>query len=81
MLERVKKPVHRSSTTLSLDVDLVAEAKELGLDIEDLAEASLSKAISDEKSRRWKDENRAAIEKMNRYVEENGLPLEQFRQF
>lgn len=44
-----------------------------------LAEEALAKAVSEEKSRLWKIENREAIESLNKYVEEHGLPLEEFR--
>jgi len=34
-----------------------------------------------EKARRWRDENAEAIAASNRYVDANGLPLADFRQF
>lgn len=45
------------------------------------AEASLAKAVSDERAARWLKENAEAIACYNAYIEKNGLPLEEFRMF
>lgn len=37
--------------------------------------------IAREKARSWLEENRAAIDAWNDYVEEHGVPLAEFRQF
>ena len=80
-MARLASPVVRKPTNLSLDAHLVAEAKSLDINISRLAEESIARAVADEKTRRWKIENRDAIESLNKYVEEHGLPLEEFRQF
>ena len=58
-----------------------SEARALGLDPDAIAAAALKKAISDEKARRWAEENREAIEVYNRYFEENDTPLAKYRAF
>jgi antitoxin CcdA len=78
---RTKSAVQRKSTNLTLDAALIAEAKELDINISRVAEESIAKAVSTEKSRRWKEENREALESSNRYVEEHGLPLAKYRMF
>ncbi len=80
MLQSMTRP-QRKSVNISLDVKLVAEAKKLGMNMSRAAEAGIANAVAAEKTRLWKIENREAIQSMNDYVEENGLPLEQFRQF
>lgn len=60
---------------------LEPEARALGLDPAAITEAALRKAISDEKARRWAEENREAIEAHNRYFEENDTPLAKYRMF
>lgn len=60
---------------------LAPEARALGLDPAAIAEAALRKAISDEKARRWAEENQEAIEAHHRYIDEHGPPLAQFRMF
>ncbi len=71
-----KKP-----TNLSLDRSLLAEARELNVNLSRAAEAGLRQAIAQTKSERWKAENAAAMESSNQWVEEHGLPLEKYRQF
>jgi antitoxin CcdA len=73
--------IQRKPTNLSLDTRLVAEAKKLGINISRVAEGSIAKAVTEEKTRLWKIENREAIEALNDYVERNGLPLTKYRQF
>jgi antitoxin CcdA len=58
-----------------------AEARALGLDAAAIAAKALREAVSAEKSRRWLEENREAIEAWNRWTEENGLPLAEYRMF
>ncbi|MBY0336321.1 MAG: type II toxin-antitoxin system CcdA family antitoxin [Acetobacteraceae bacterium] len=61
--------------------DLPAEALALGLDPQAIAEAALRRAISEEKARRWNEENKDAIAAHNRWVEEHGLPLAEYHMF
>lgn len=35
----------------------------------------------EERAKRWREENREAMESYNRYVEAHGLPLEEYRLF
>jgi antitoxin CcdA len=71
-----KKP-----TNLSLDKALLAEAKDLNINLSRAAEAGLRRDVARAKAERWKQENEAAIESSNRWVESHGLPLDRFRQF
>lgn len=75
------RSAQRKSTNLFLDARIVAEAKNLDINISRVAEASIASAVAEEKARLWKIENREAIESLNDYVEKNGLPLEKYRQF
>lgn len=58
-----------------------AEAEALGLDAAAIAAKALREAVSAEKARRWLEENREAIAAWNRWTEENGLPLAEYRMF
>jgi antitoxin CcdA len=60
---------------------LAAEARQLGLDADRIAEQAVRAAIGAEKARRWAEENRAAIEAWNRYFEDNDTPLAEYRMF
>jgi antitoxin CcdA len=71
----------RKPTNLSLDAALLAEAKELKVNLSRAAEEGVRRAVSAAKSEHWKAENAAALRSSNAYVEKHGLPLDSFRQF
>ena len=71
----------RKSVNLSIRADLLAEAKALSMNISRLAETGSEKAVSEVRDRRWKEENREAIDSSNAYVEKHGLPLAKYRLF
>ena len=71
----------RLPTNLSLSEPLVAEAKKLDINLSRAAEQGLAAAVATERARRWKEENRAAIEAQNAWVAEHGLPLAKYRMF
>ena len=71
----------RSSLELSIDLRLIEEAKAFGIDIARAAETGIAKAIAAEKTRRWQEENKDAIESWNDYVRMNGLPLAKHHPF
>lgn len=71
----------RKSVNLSIQIELLAEAKALKINVSRAADQGISEAVRKEKERLWKIENREAIESSNRWVEEHGLPLAKYRQF
>lgn len=71
----------KRSTNVSLNEDLVREAKELGVPISAACEQGLAAEVKIERERRWIEENRAGIESWNRFVAEHGLPLARYRTF
>jgi antitoxin CcdA len=75
-----RKPSRRA-TNVSLDSAHLAEARELGINISQACERGLVETLAEERARRWKQENRAAMESYNRYIEKHGLPLEDLRLF
>ena len=71
----------KKATNLSLDQMLLAEAKELGVNLSRAAEQGLRRAVISAKSERWKLENAEALASSNDWIDAHGLPLEQYRQF
>ena len=80
---RARQSAHQSrrATNVSLPAELVTEARSLGIAVSRAAEEGLRNEIARERARRWREENKAAIEAWNAYVEEHGVPLGEFRQF
>jgi antitoxin CcdA len=71
----------RRATNLTIDQTLLDEAKGLGLNISRAAETGIETAVRAEKERLWQVENAEAIASYNRYIDENGLPLAEYRPF
>ena len=71
----------RRATNVSLTRHHLAEARELGINISQACERGLTAAIAEKRTQRWLAENREAMDSYNRYVDENGLPLENLRLF
>lgn len=80
-LQRRVPPGRSVPTNVSLDAALVAEARELGVNISKASLAGLEMAVAKARRERWLQENAAALECWNDYVEANGLPLSGLRQF
>ena len=73
---RLRKPAN-----VSLPATLVAEATELGVNLSRACERGLAEAVSEARRPKWLEDNREAFEFWNRDIEENGLPLDEYRQF
>ncbi|WP_281993444.1 type II toxin-antitoxin system CcdA family antitoxin [Sulfitobacter geojensis] len=69
--------VQKRATNLSLDKELLKDAKALGVNISAAAEQGLRQALRDA----WLAENRESMEAWGEWVEKNGLPLEEYRMF
>ncbi len=65
----------RKSTNLSLPADMVEEARALGVNLSRAAEEGIAKALKAEREKRWKEENREAIQAYNEFIAREGLPL------
>lgn len=66
---------------ISLAPELIAEARELGVNLSHAAEVGIADAVARRRQERWLKENFEALENSNAFVEEHGLPLERHRLF
>lgn len=71
----------RKPTNLSLDSDLIREARVFGVNLSQAAEAGVRRAVAEAKAEQWRRDNAEAVDSSNRWVEANGLPLDRYRQF
>lgn len=76
----IRKSSTRKATNLSIDLDLLEEAKGLGINVSRAAESGLREAVRQENAAASLRENAEAIAAWNAWVEENGLPLARYRQ-
>ena len=71
----------KKATNVSLAEPLLAEARELRINVSQAAEAGVAKAVAERRAEIWQAENKQAFECWNAYVEKNGLPLAKYRGF
>jgi antitoxin CcdA len=71
----------KRAANLSIDAALLEQARALDINLSATFEASLREAVRKRKAAEWLEENRAALQSSNEWVEKNGLPLAQYRQF
>ena len=75
------EPIVRRSTNLTLTASLVAEARELGVNVSQAAEAGIADAVARRRQERWLADNLDALDSSNAFVERHGLPLARYRNF
>jgi antitoxin CcdA len=76
------RPVRRrKATNVSLDPKLVAEARELGINVSQACEAGLEHHTKLAREARLREELAPTIAYWNDYVEKNGIPLAKYRMF
>ena len=71
----------RKSVNLSIDTGVVAAAREAGINLSQISEGALRVATRKEQERVFREENKAAFDYWNDWVEKHGLPLEKYRLF
>jgi len=74
-------PTTRRPTNVSLDRGLVEEARAHGINLSQACERGIAEQLARVRAEKWLEENRAALDSSNAYVEAHGLPLARFRQF
>ena len=73
--------VPKRATNITLSEGVLAEAKELQINLSKAAEHGITQAIAEKRTELWLIENKYALDSSNEYVEKHGLPLARFRQF
>lgn len=71
-----KKP-----TNLSINSDLLQQAKEHHINLSQALELRLAEILRDEKRRNWLEENREAMEEYNKRIDTHGVFSDGLRQF
>lgn len=71
----------KKAVNLSINGDLLRQARELNINLSKMLETQLEQMIRRERTRRWQEDNREAIEAHNRFVEEHGIFSDRLRRF
>jgi antitoxin CcdA len=70
------RPAPKRAVNVSVDAEVLAVAKDLGLNLSQTLEDALRKLTEDERIRRFREEHREAIESHNAFFERNGTLTE-----
>ena len=71
---RAKKAVN-----VTLDAELVAEAKEFGTNLSQVLDTAVRQAHREKRWAKWREDNREATESINAYVKKHGLWSKKYR--
>lgn len=71
----------RKATDLSVNTELLAQARELGINLSALLEQSLARAVRDARREAWLTENRKALDEYNQRVAKRGSFGDHTRRF
>lgn len=63
----------KKAVNVSINSDLLRQAREKKINLSQTLEAQLERLLREERARRWREDNREAIEEYGRYVEEHGV--------
>ena len=75
------RELNRRPTNVTLSSTLLDEAKQLGINVSQACEQGLAAKLASTRKEIWQEENSVAIGEWNDWVDKNGLPLAQYRQF
>ena len=73
------KSIARRATNISLDQQVLADAKALGINVSRACEEGLRAEVTRTRQAQWVAANRPAMEASNAWVAEHGLPLARYR--
>lgn len=71
----------KKATNLSINKELLTEARSLKINLSATLEEALHKKVQEERRKKWLEENREALNACNDLVEQNGLFSDKYRVF
>ena len=71
-------PVKRRPVNLTIREDVIASAKELGLNVSKLSEVAIIEAVRKAKEQAWLEDNKSAIFAHNERIEREGLTIQPY---
>ncbi|MFA7554532.1 MAG: type II toxin-antitoxin system CcdA family antitoxin [Spongiibacteraceae bacterium] len=71
----------KKATNLSINKDLLAEARSLKINLSATLEQALTEKVRKERRKQWLEDNQQAIDSCNELAEKNGLFADKHRVF
>jgi antitoxin CcdA len=65
--------VRKARLNITVDADLLSEARKQGLNLSELMERTIANATKAERARKWREDNAEAIRQHNEMIEKDGL--------
>ena len=69
----------RAKTSVTVDETLLAEAREMGVNLSAAAARGIAAEVRSERARRLREELLPEVEAYNRFIERNGVPFADLR--
>lgn len=63
----------KKACNVSINEDLLRQAKALGINLSQTLEEELVRRVREAKAKAWYEENKEAIESQNRWIEKHGM--------
>ncbi|HEY6482950.1 MAG TPA: type II toxin-antitoxin system CcdA family antitoxin [Steroidobacteraceae bacterium] len=79
--QRSPATIPKRATNVSVRSDLLAAAREAGLNLSAALERALTQELAAVKRKQWREENREAIQAYNEHVEKHGTFADEVRSF
>ena len=76
-----KPNAQKKQTNLSINSDLLQQAKEHHVNLSQTLELRLAEILRDRKQQEWREENQEAIEEYNKRIESSGVFSDGLRKF
>ena len=74
-------PPGKRAVNLSLSVDALEAAKQLGINVSQVCDTHLRDVVRREQERKWREDHADFIAAYNATIEAEGLPLDEWRSF
>lgn len=71
----------KKATNITLSTDVLAEAKALNINISQACDRYLRELVRSEREKRWRQEHAEFISAYNQTLQQDGLPLDEYRTF
>ncbi|MEO8062408.1 MAG: type II toxin-antitoxin system CcdA family antitoxin [Pseudomonadota bacterium] len=73
--------VLKRATNVTVRADLLVAAREAGVNLSATLERALTEELAADKRKKWREENRKAIDAYNSHIEKNGAFSDDVRSF
>lgn len=77
----IESSAPKKATNLSINKELLAEARALNINLSATLEQALTEKVRKERRKQWLEDNKQAIEACNELAEQNGLFADKHRIF